>query len=71
MSDTDPKKDIYKDTVFLPKTDFPMRGALPEKEPEILTLWRESGLYEALRAKVSCFTTARLTRTAISISATR
>jgi len=36
MSDN---KDQYKDTVFLPKTDFPMRGGLPQKEPEILAKW--------------------------------
>ena len=26
----------YKSTVFLPHTDFPMRGSLPEREPELL-----------------------------------
>jgi len=40
MSD-DNNKDKYKDTVFLPKTDFPMRGGLPQKEPEILKGWQE------------------------------
>ncbi len=42
---TDNKADQYKDTVFLPKTDFPMRGALPQKEPEILKKWQEMDLY--------------------------
>ena len=48
MSDTE-NKDKYKDTVFLPKTDFPMRGGLPQKEPEILAKWDEIDLYGTLR----------------------
>ena len=39
----------YKDTVFLPRTDFPMRAGLPKKEPEILQSWQEIDLYEKLR----------------------
>lgn len=39
----------YKDTVFLPKTDFPMRGNLPKKEPEILARWKALDLYKQLR----------------------
>ena len=39
----------YKQTVFLPKTDFPMRGGLPAKEPEILKRWQTLGLYDQLR----------------------
>ncbi|MFL0355260.1 isoleucine--tRNA ligase [Erythrobacter sp. GH1-10] len=39
----------YKDTVFLPKTDFPMKAGLPQKEPGIEARWREIGLYEKLR----------------------
>ena len=31
----------YKETVFLPRTDFPMRGGLPKKEPEILAQWQQ------------------------------
>jgi isoleucyl-tRNA synthetase len=46
MSDT--KRD-YHDTVFLPKTDFPMKAGLPAKEPGIEARWREIGLYEKLR----------------------
>ena len=41
--------DFYKGTVFLPKTDFPMRGGLPQKEPEILEKWAEMDLYDRLR----------------------
>ena len=39
----------YKGTVFLPKTDFPMRAGLPKKEPELLKRWRDARLYERLR----------------------
>ncbi|SCA57072.1 isoleucyl-tRNA synthetase [Candidatus Terasakiella magnetica] len=39
----------YKSTVFLPKTDFPMRAGLAKKEPLILDKWEKSGLYEQLR----------------------
>ena len=47
---TDQKPD-YRDTVFLPKTDFPMRGGLPKKEPEIIAKWDEIGLYDKMREK--------------------
>ena len=42
--------DFYKTTVFLPRTDFPMRGELPVREPEILKKWQDMDLYSALRA---------------------
>ncbi|MEP6101595.1 isoleucine--tRNA ligase [Parasphingorhabdus sp.] len=45
---SDPKAD-YKDTVFLPKTDFPMKAGLANKEPAILERWQKIGLYEKLR----------------------
>ncbi len=41
----------YRDTVFLPKTDFPMKAGLPQKEPGILARWAEMRLYETLREK--------------------
>jgi isoleucyl-tRNA synthetase len=47
---TEPKVRDYSQTLFLPKTDFPMRAGLPQKEPEILARWHKLGLYEALRA---------------------
>lgn len=47
MSET-VKKD-YRDTVFLPKTDFPMRGNLGKKEPVILQRWLDMDLYAKLR----------------------
>ncbi len=39
----------YKDTVYLPKTDFSMRAGLPTKEPQILKVWEDIGLYKKLR----------------------
>ena len=39
----------YKDTVFLPRTDFPMRGGLPTKEPQILQNWPDIDIYKKLR----------------------
>ena len=34
----------YRDTVFLPRTSFPMRGTLPKREPELLARWARIGL---------------------------
>lgn len=49
MTDTtDPKRD-YRDTVFLPVTDFPMKAGLAGKEPQILDRWARIGIYDALR----------------------
>jgi len=39
----------YRSTVFLPKTEFPMKAGLPQKEPGILARWQDEGLYRALR----------------------
>ncbi|WP_446654254.1 isoleucine--tRNA ligase [Blastomonas sp.] len=39
----------YKDTVFLPQTDFPMKAGLAQKEPAILARWQEQDLYRQLR----------------------
>lgn len=38
----------YKNTVFLPRTSFPMRGNLREKEPELLQYWKTLDLYNRL-----------------------
>lgn len=43
---TETNNDFY---VFLPKTDFPMRGDLPQKEPVILKNWADEKLYEEIR----------------------
>jgi len=39
----------YKDTLNLPKTDFPMRANLPEREPEMLASWAERDIYGRIR----------------------
>lgn len=40
----------YKDTLFLPQTNFPMRGDLPKKEPEIFKIWFENNsFYEMMK----------------------
>lgn len=41
----------YSNTLHLPKTDFPMRGNLPKKEPEFIKLWQDMHLYEKRLAK--------------------
>ena len=40
----------YKDTLNLPKTDFPMRGNLAKREPDMVRHWQEMDLYGKLRA---------------------
>jgi len=40
----------YKETLNLPETDFPMRGNLPKREPEMLKHWQQIGLNEKLEA---------------------
>src|SRR5947208_6840465 len=40
----------YKDTLNLPKTDFPMKANLATREPEMLKKWDEAGLYEQIQA---------------------
>jgi isoleucyl-tRNA synthetase len=50
MTETPTKARDYSETLFLPKTDFPMRAGLPRKEPEILKRWRSLDLYGRLRA---------------------
>jgi isoleucyl-tRNA synthetase len=49
MSDQPTKARNYSETLFLPKTDFPMRAGLPQREPDILARWHKLGLYERLR----------------------
>jgi isoleucyl-tRNA synthetase len=46
-----PPAQDYRATVFLPATEFPMRGDLPKKEPAILARWQRLGLWEKLRAR--------------------
>ena len=39
----------WKDTLNLPRTEFPMKANLPTTEPEALARWSEMGLYDAIR----------------------
>ena len=48
-TDQDQNKVDYKSTVFLPRTDFPMKAGLPRKEPEILAHWEKLDLYRRQR----------------------
>tara|TARA_R110002051_G_scaffold70726_7_gene127275 strand:- start:11953 stop:14838 length:2886 start_codon:yes stop_codon:yes gene_type:complete len=41
----------YKETLNLPRTDFPMRAGLPKREPQWLDRWAEMDVYGQLRAK--------------------
>ena len=50
MTDQPTKARNYSETLFLPKTDFPMRAGLPQREPEILARWRKLDVYARLRA---------------------
>ena len=43
----------WRDTVFLPKTDFPMKAGLAAKEPAILARWATIGVYDRLREQRS------------------
>lgn len=47
MTDSTPD---FRDTVFLPKTDFPMKAGLPQKEPLILAKWLAGNLEGQIRA---------------------
>ena len=53
MTDTpeSPAARDYRGTVILPKTDFPMRGDLPKREPDWLARWDRMGLWDRLRAQ--------------------
>ena len=39
----------YKTTVFLPTTEFPMRGSLPQREPDMVERWKKMDLYRRQR----------------------
>ena len=41
----------YKDTLNLPKTAFPMKASLAQREPQRLKQWQEMGLYERIRGE--------------------
>ncbi len=48
MTDTAEKLD-YSKTLYLPKTDFPMRAGLPDKEPKLVERWQDLNLYRRMR----------------------
>src|SRR2546430_2265400 len=39
----------YKDTLNLPRTEFPMKANLAAREPEMLKVWEDSGLYQQIQ----------------------
>ena len=41
----------WKDTLNLPRTDFPMKANLQTAEPQALARWQELGIYERIREK--------------------
>jgi isoleucyl-tRNA synthetase len=48
-SNAAPEGRDWSQTLFLPKTDFPMKAGLPRLEPELLARWEKIGLYKRLR----------------------
>jgi isoleucyl-tRNA synthetase len=47
------KKMEYKDTLLMPKTEFPMRGNLPQREPEIQAKWEEMNIYKKVQERTA------------------
>ncbi|MEH7663505.1 isoleucine--tRNA ligase, partial [Bacillus velezensis] len=41
----------YKDTLLMPKTDFPMRGNLPNREPDMQKDWEEQDIYRLVQER--------------------
>ncbi len=48
MMSTDKSSKDYKNTLFLPQTDFPMRANLSLREPGFLAFWEKTGVYRKL-----------------------
>ena len=44
-----PAERDWRETLFLPKTDFPMKAGLPKREPEFLARWEKLNIYKRLR----------------------
>ena len=64
----------YKESLNLPKTDFPMKASLAKKEPEMLAKWDEMKIYHRIREvskgrEIYILHDGLLTPTAISTSA--
>ena len=47
----------YGKTLHLPETEFPMRGNLPKREPEILKFWEDNKIYQK---RLNCVKTQNL-----------
>ena len=43
----------YKDTLNLPRTDFPMKASLSQREPETLKKWQTENLYQKMRTQAN------------------
>ncbi|WP_251549083.1 isoleucine--tRNA ligase [Neobacillus muris] len=41
----------YKDTLLMPQTEFPMRGNLPKREPDIQAKWEEMNIYQKVQER--------------------
>jgi isoleucyl-tRNA synthetase len=49
----------YKDTLNLPKTDFPMRAGLPQREPAWLERWNQIGMMARPMPTATCTSATR------------
>ncbi|MCF6292474.1 MAG: isoleucine--tRNA ligase, partial [Robiginitomaculum sp.] len=49
MTDNSKQQRDYRETLVLPKTDFPMRAGLPKREPEWVERWQKLDIYGQLR----------------------
>jgi isoleucyl-tRNA synthetase len=45
------KKMDYKDTLLMMHTEFPMRGNLPQREPDIQAKWEEMNIYQKVQER--------------------
>ena len=43
----------YKDTLLMPKTDFPMRGGLPTNEPKMQEKWEQMDIYKLVQERTA------------------
>jgi isoleucyl-tRNA synthetase len=43
----------YKDTLLMPKTEFPMRGNLPKREPDTQSKWEEMDIYQKVQERTN------------------
>ena len=41
----------FKDTLLMPKTEFPMRGNLPKREPDLQAKWEELNIYKQVQER--------------------